>query len=195
MKRLAKIFQTMLLLFFMGGNLAHAQSIGFEAGFAGVENYGLEFNMGGSLLLPISEKAQCDISYYQWQGEDGNYTMDKESALLSDAGLYIGNSGLNMLVLYKIKENKKLSYFIGAGLGAYKINRTFWYDSTTIEGDIFIGAFSIAAKVQHRLSDTFSIYAKGLLSSSTIIQSVHGFHGGFGIDYGLLNIGLSVTPF
>lgn len=190
MKRLAELFSVIFLLFFTGGNLAQAQGFGLEAGFAGVENYGPgEFNKGVSLLLPISGKVQCDISWYSWQGEDGNYSMDKERGLLSDAGLYIGNSGLNMLILYKIKENKKLSYFIGAGLAQYKINRTFGYDSTIIENDIFIGAFSIAAKVQHRLSNYISIYAKGILSSSGLL------HGFAGIDYGFINVGISASPF
>jgi hypothetical protein len=182
-----KIIATLFLVCLFNNKMVHAQSIALEAGFAGVQNHRVDnLGRGISFLLPLSKKLMCDISWYRWQGEDSNYSyLVNKDDNWSVAGLFYGNRGRNMVMLYKIKETRKLAYFIGAGLGHAEFIRVIDSNEFQIEENVFIGTFSLAAKAQYRLSGAYSIYAKAVICSSNF---PHG-------EYAFMNLGLAVTPF
>ena len=164
---------------------ANAQNLGIEIGTAGVENYDVGvLNYGFSINLSLTKKVSCDLSYNHWQGDDGNYGY----ALVHPGdlcdGLFWGNNGINLTILYKIYGTNKFSISIGSGLGRYERKRIrsnppydtrYFYEST----------YSLATLLKYKISKNFAIYGKTIISTRSF-EDVP--------DWGVFNLGIELSP-
>ncbi|MGE5400129.1 MAG: hypothetical protein ACM3S2_06980 [Ignavibacteriales bacterium] len=167
---------------------ANAQSIGFDIGLSGSENYGKpNTSFGISLILPFNENFEGTLSFNQWRGEDGNYTLSKyynAKGSVRMSGSFYGNKGLNLLVNYKYYSISNISFLCGAGLGQFEMLE--WLENNEVEKS-FTGAITIVPLyVKMSLSERSRIYARGTLSAKTnkLVP-----------DWGTINFGVEFRPF
>ncbi|MGE5429669.1 MAG: hypothetical protein ACM3QX_01245 [Syntrophomonadaceae bacterium] len=185
-------FLKTVMLFFVMVFLFHsslkAQSIGFDFGIAGTQNYG-EPNaaFGVSIIMPFGGNFEGVLSYHQWRGEDDNYTLAKEHNKAGNNfwyGTFFGNKGLNLLVNYRYYNGGRLSLLCGAGLSQFEM---LDMQNTISAQTTFYGAVTIIPLyVKYQVTDRLSIYTRGSLS---------GMINEFIPDWGLLNIGIEERIF
>lgn len=174
-----------LILIFLNNTLP-AQSIGFDFGIAGAENYGKpNASFGISLMMPFNDKLEGILSYNEWRGEDGNYTLAKKGSTNGITYLYgsfYGNKGLHFALNYKYFSSEKFSLLFGAGLSQFEMIELNY----TIN-KLFIGALTIIPlQAKYSLNERLSITIKGSLSSKTTHLVP---------DWGLLTTGIEYKPF
>jgi len=148
------------LLPLLGGALlalageARAQSLGLEAGVAGVENYDPAPSLGVSLFLPLTDRFRGALSYSQWTGCDNN-------AGCEEPRVGYGNRGFNAMGLYRVVGTPySASASIGAGVGWYERLRlrdgesdAYYEDALTFGGEIrFPVAFNSSTYLRADLS-------------------------------------------
>jgi hypothetical protein len=167
-------------------NAMLAQNLGFEIGTAGVENFDAGIlNWGFSINLPITDKVSYDISYNSWQGADGNYDYAQDN--FSDDWMhrpFYGNSGLNLMLLYKVYGTNKFSISLGSGFGRYEM-KEFYNNSYDLKYYHEL-AFSVSSLIKYNISEHLGIYGKTIIS----IKSFDAAPG-----WGIFNLGIELSPF
>ena len=101
----------------LGAGRAEAQSLGFEAGLAGVENYSATTpSLGVSAFLPLTDRFKGVVSYSHWIGCDGGECEEPRTGY--------GNQGLNVLGLFRVLGGAHgTNASVGAGAGWYEMLR------------------------------------------------------------------------
>ncbi len=160
--------------------------IGFGTGFSGVENIGLGSCYHLNVSLPIEQKLLCDISWWWWDGVDGNYTFEQQygGGLITD-GWYFGNKSVVMLLSYQWYAGEKFEFYTGAGTGQFEKydldgggNKSFFYHAA--------GVGSIMLK--YKFSPTVNFYNRYLIGVEAYGLMVNP-------DWGMMSIGVEWTPF
>lgn len=164
-----------------------AQSISFDFGIAGAQNYG-EPNAayGISVVMPFSGNFEGVFSIYKWRGEDDNYTLAKKPnpGIKYLYGTFYGNKGMNLLVIYKYFSTESLSLLCGAGFSQFEMlevreaiaAQTKYYGAVTI----------VPLYVKYHATERVSLYTRGSLSAKVTK---------FVPDWGLLNLGIEARIF
>lgn len=183
--------KTTFLLFvmvFLWNSKSTAQSIGFDVGIAGAQNYG-EPNaaFGFSVNMPFGANFEGVFSIYKWRGEDDNYTLTKKHNSAGTNywyGTFYGNKGTSLLVNYKYFSSDRLALLCGAGFSQFEMlempglpeAQTKYYGAVTI----------VPLNVKYHLSGRVSLYTRGSLSAKVTK---------FVPDWGLLNMGIEARIF
>ena len=165
-----------LLMSSPGG--ARSQSLGLEAGWAGVENYDpLSASFGLSIFAPLAERWSGSLTYTRWTGEDGNYGTDGFSG---QGWTYFGNQGLNATVLYRVLGAERLSWSLGGGLGLYD---TFSEDAGERDHSLRT-ALTASTLWRYGLSPSTGVYVRGDISLHDVVRP----------NWGFLRLGLQWSP-
>lgn len=135
--RLALLLLAPLLAVGGGAGEAAAQSVGFEVGLAGVQNYSADTpSLGVSLFLPLADRFRASVSYSRWTGCDSGACEDPQSGY--------GNQGVNVLGLFRLLGGERgVNASVGAGTGWYEMRRVvdaeserYWENALTLSGEI-----------------------------------------------------------
>lgn len=137
-----------------GAGRAEAQSLGFEAGLAGVENYA-EFtpSLGVSLFLPLTDRFRGVVGYSHWIGCDGGECEEPRVGY--------GNRGVNAVGLFRLLGSRHgPSASLGAGAGLYERLRlrdgrsdAYWQEALTLSTELRLPvSYNSAAYVRGDLS-------------------------------------------
>jgi len=171
-------------------SFSYAQTLGFDIGVAGVENFETSWNRGIQLMIPLTNKIDINISYSQWFGEDGNFEFETDSTIFDYSGLYFGNSGINTMFLFTIYKDRKVTFFIGPGIGNYqRINV-----SNHQKYRIYESAFSVNLIQKFHLTKRLNIYSKGTLSFANFGFEFDGIVP-YGLNWAFFNLGLEYKVF
>lgn len=98
--------------------VASAQTLGIEAGLAGIENYDpFTLGVGATLTAPIVSRLSISASYARWFGRDGN-----EGALGAGGDLRLGYGNQAFLIsgLVRVVGSTGTSMSAGAGVGWFQ---------------------------------------------------------------------------
>jgi hypothetical protein len=163
----------------------NAQNLGFEIGTAGVENYDAGIlNLGFSINVPLTQRISCDLSYYHWQGEDGNYKhaiLKPEDWTRGSGWTFFGDNGLNLTMFYKIYGKDKFSISLGSGLGRYQKKEFNIFNDTV---NFYLSTFSISTLLNYKISKRRAIYGKVLVNTTSLTVRP---------DWGIFNLGIELT--
>jgi hypothetical protein len=115
---------------------AHAQSLGVEAGVAGVEDFTAQPSVGATLFLPFTSRLRAAVSYSQWTGCPDDRCGDPRTGY--------GNRGLNVIGLFRVLgEHRGTNASVGAGAGWYEMRRLregrsdrYYQDALTFSGEV-----------------------------------------------------------
>lgn len=179
------------VIVFLFHNKLTAQSIGFDFGIAGAENYGEpNADFAIAIIMPFGGNLEGVLSYHQWRGEDDNYTLAKEHNKTGSNfwyGRYYGNKGINLLINYKYFSSGRLTLLCGVGLSQFEMIETVEVRRMPEAQTLYYGALSIVPLyLKYGLTDRLSIYTRGTLSSKVTK---------FIPDWGSLNIGVEERIF
>jgi hypothetical protein len=153
---------------------AGAQSVGFEAGLAGIENYDpVTPSLGVTLFLPLTDRLRAAASYSQWTGCDGN-------AGCEDPRTGYGNRAVNVLGLFRLVDvGPALS--VGAGAG--------WYEMLRLRdgrSDSYLqGAMTFSSEARFPVAYNSSTYLRGDLSIPTNDSAPRWGFLRLGVDVGI----------
>ena len=181
------VFCTISIIFLLT-NLITAQGIAFDYGISGAQNYGEpNSTFGFSLIMPFSKNIEGVLSYYQWRGEDDNYTFSKKDNVSGNSpmtGKYYGNKGMNFLINYRYYSFSGFSFLVGGGFSQFEMLNV--YDNEDVVKE-YVGAITIVPLfIKKQLSKNIGIYLRGTLSAKVTR---------FVPDWGIINIGLELKPF
>jgi hypothetical protein len=152
--RSAGLAFALLLLLAATANRAHAQRLGFEAGFAGVENYsGVSPSVGVSVFLPLTERFRGVASYSQWSG------CDNSSGCGQPRSGY-GNRGFNLVGLYRVAGTRNLNGSLGGGAGSYEMLRVRDAKSQRY----YQGALTLSGELRRAVAYNSAVYLRGDMS-------------------------------
>lgn len=103
-----------LLALALPGRSAAAQSLGLEAGLAGVENYSSTTpSIGVSAFVPFTDRFKGVVAYSHWIGCD--------SGPCEEPRVGYGNHGINLLGLFRLLGSSHgIHASLGAGMGWYE---------------------------------------------------------------------------
>lgn len=157
---------------------AAAQSVGLEAGLAGIENYdAFTPAFGASLRVPVWKRLGVSASYTRWTGRDGNEVYFGAGGPMR---LGYGNQALVVTGLFRaVGAEEGLSASVGGGLG--------WFQHFEDEG-----GRSVARYDRTPMGSLLVRYPAGRRVAPYLRADVQIPDGGY-LRYGLVRLGVDLA--
>ncbi len=127
-----------------------AQSVGVEAGLAGIENYDpFTPSLGASLHIPVAERLSVSATYARWTGRDGN-----ESAFAPPgvSRFGYGNQAFLITGLVRILGSEGLTTSLGAGAGWFQHFTAVGGEAETHYDSTPVGTLVVRYPLNNRLA-------------------------------------------